>query len=146
LAERVITSYRRIAATDAIVELSYLTSWTGTLAEALSVSRHDDVRRGVSTVGPHRDDLQVYLNDMPARTHASQGEQRSLVLALRLASHDVVTTATGSAPVLILDDVLSELDDDRATALLASLPPGQTVITSAVALPSRVRPDLIIEL
>ena len=78
---------------------------------------------------------------MPARTHASQGEQRTLALALRLAAHRLVAERTGSTPVLVLDDVLSELDPGRATALLGHLPPGQVVITTASAVPPAARPE-----
>ena len=62
------------------------------------------------TVGPHRDDVELFIDGLPARTHASQGEQRTLALALRLAAHRLVADKAGSAPVLVLDDVLSELD------------------------------------
>jgi DNA replication and repair protein RecF len=116
------------------------------LATALGRARSDDVRRGVSTVGPHRDELALTIGAAPARTQASQGEQRSLALALRLAVHDVVTAATGTPPVLLLDDVFSELDPDRSAALLAHLPPGQTLLTSASALPPDARPDRVLHL
>ena len=113
-------------------------TWAGVgLEAALAASRADDLRRGVSTVGPHRDDVDLAIGGLPARTHASQGEQRSLALALRLASHHVVTEVTGSAPVLLLDDVFSELDPDRSDALLANLPAGQTLLTSASGLPPK---------
>ena len=105
------------------------------LAAALAAARTDDLRRGVSTVGPHRDDVDLVLNGMPARTHASQGEQRTLALALRLGVHHLVAERTGSTPVLVLDDVLSELDTNRASALLQMLPAGQIVITTAGAIP-----------
>ena len=88
------------------------------LAEALAAARGDDLRRGVTPVGPHRDDLELAIAGLPARTHASQGEQRSLALALRLAAHAVVTEAAGSPPVLLLDDVFSELDPGRSRALV----------------------------
>jgi DNA replication and repair protein RecF len=78
---------------------------------------------------------------MPSRSHASQGEQRALALALRLAAHELVTERTGSAPVLVLDDVLSELDESRATALLGHLPDGQVIITSASELPPTAHTD-----
>ena len=116
------------------------------LGEALARSRQDDLRRGVSTVGPHRDDLELSLANMPARTHASQGEQRTLALALRLAAHRLVAERVGSTPILVLDDVLSELDDGRATALLADLPAGQIVITSASPLPEAARPERLIHI
>ncbi len=75
---------------------------------------------------------------MPARTHASQGEQRSLALALRLASHRLLHDVTGAPPVLLLDDVFSELDPDRSAALLRSLPAGQALLSTASGLPDGV--------
>ena len=80
------------------------------------------------------------IGGLPARTHASQGEQRSLALALRLAAHQVVTVEAGTAPVLLLDDVFSELDGERSDALLAHLPAAQTILTTAGALPAGAAP------
>ncbi|MEX2659263.1 MAG: DNA replication/repair protein RecF, partial [Acidimicrobiales bacterium] len=110
------TAYDRVAAASADVTLTYEPQWRrepGGLAGALEAARGEDLRRGTTTVGPHRDELELVVNGLPARTHASQGEQRSLALALRLATHAVVTEVTGSSPVLLLDDVFSELDPDR---------------------------------
>jgi DNA replication and repair protein RecF len=88
--------------------------------------------------------LVLHLDQLPSRTHASQGEQRSLALSLRLAAHRVVTDATGSPPILLLDDVFSELDPDRSAALLEHLPPGQTVLSSAAGLPPGASPELVL--
>lgn len=125
------------------VGLVYRRSWSGPLAEALFEARADDLRRGLTTVGPHRDELDLVIDGMPARTHASQGEQRSLALALRLAGHRVVTDRLETAPVLLLDDVFSELDDHRSAALLRALPTGQALLTTAGSLPPGVRPEAI---
>ena len=145
LAPMVQEAYEQLAGERSPVELSYEPEWRSVgLLTALSTARGDDLRRGVSTVGPHRDELSLSINGLPSRTHASQGEQRTLALALRLASHRLVTERTGSAPVLVLDDVLSELDDGRATALLGHLPPGQVVITTASELPSAARADRVL--
>ena len=103
------------------------------------------LRRGASLVGPHRDDLVLTIAGLPSRTHASQGEQRSLALALRLAAHRVVADSTGAPPILLLDDVFSELDPERSAALLAHLPPGQTVLSSAAGLPPGARPELVLD-
>ena len=81
---------------------------------------------------------------MPARTHASQGEQRTLALALRLAAHTVVTAAVGEPPVLLLDDVFSELDPVRSEALVAHLPPGQALLTTAANVAPGAPPDLVL--
>lgn len=143
----VVEAYEQLAGSPVPVDLVYEPAWRRSgLATALSASRTDDVRRGVSTVGPHRDDVEIALAGMPARTHASQGEQRTLALAMRLAAHRLIAERTGSTPVLVLDDVLSELDPDRATALLANLPPGQVIITSASPLPDAARPERILEI
>ncbi len=130
--------YARLAGQPTPVSLDYRRSWTGPLDDALSQSRVDDVARGISLVGPHRDELELSLHGLPSRTHASQGEQRSLALALRLAAHQLATQRLGSAPVLLLDDVFSELDPFRARALLAGLPPGQTLLTTALPAPPEV--------
>ena len=107
----------------------------------------DDVRRGLSTVGPHRDESELRIvRDAGRCTHASQGEQRTLALALRLGTHRLVAERTGSTPVLVLDDVLSELDAHRAAALLGSLPAGQVVITTAGAIPDAAHPDRVIRI
>jgi DNA replication and repair protein RecF len=136
-------AYEHLAGATAPVELVYEPPWRATgLVAALRAARQDDMRRQVSTVGPHRDELEVVLNGLPARTHASQGEQRTLALALRLGAHRLVTERTGSSPVLVLDDVLSELDPSRACALTSMLPPGQVVITTAGPVPQLVRPDV----
>jgi DNA replication and repair protein RecF len=145
LAPVLAETYDAVANRPAEVTATYVADWAGAgLAGALSAARRDDLRRGVSTVGPHRDDVDLRLGDLPARTHASQGEQRSLALALRLAAHRVITEVTGSAPVLLLDDVFSELDPDRSDALLANLPPGQTLLTSASGLPPKAAPELVL--
>lgn len=125
--------------------IRYAPSWADTgLAAALAAARDDDLRRGVTTVGPHRDDVALALGGDPSRTHASQGEQRSLALALRLAGHRLVTETTGSPPVLLLDDVFSELDAARRAALLASLSTGQTLMTTAADVPEGTDPDLVL--
>ena len=146
LGPHVAAGYDRVADRAADVRLAYQRSWNGPLLDALAAARRDDLRRGVTTVGPHRDDLAVTIGGLPSRTHASQGEQRSLALAFRLAGHQVVADATGTSPVLLLDDVFSELDPDRSEALLASLPPGQALLTTAGALPAQAHPDLVVRI
>jgi DNA replication and repair protein RecF len=137
--------YDQVAATAARVTVAYVAPWRDQgLAPALAAARTDDVRRGVTTVGPHRDDVALGIAGLPARTHASQGEQRSLALALRLAGHQLVTEVAGSPPVLLLDDVFSELDPDRSAALVAHLPPAQALLTTTGALPAGVVPDRVL--
>jgi DNA replication and repair protein RecF len=105
------------------------------LRGALERRRRAEVERGITLVGPHRDELRLTVDGLDARAQASQGEQRTLALALRLAGHLVVRDLVGAAPVLLLDDVFSELDATRAAALVHNLPPGQTLLTTASELP-----------
>jgi DNA replication and repair protein RecF len=138
-------SYEVLAGKPVPIGADYQRSWaTERLGDALSAERETDVRRGVTSVGPHRDELALSLDGLAARTEASQGEQRTMALALRLAGHLLVTERLGEPPLLLLDDVLSELDPDRSTALLDNLPTGQTVITSASDLPVQTTPDRLL--
>jgi DNA replication and repair protein RecF len=102
------------------------------LRAAVEVRRRDELDRGVSLVGPHRDDLVLTLGDLPVKGYASHGESWSFALALRLASYDLLR-AGGDDPILILDDVFAELDSGRRSQL-ADLVAGaeQVLITAAV--------------
>ncbi len=145
LVPRITEAYRDLAGQALPVGAVYDAPWrVGGLAAALAAARDDDLRRGITTVGPHRDEVVFSLDELPARSHASQGEQRSLALALRLAVHRAVTETSGESPVLLLDDVFSELDESRTEALLAHLPPGQTLLTTAGPLPRQTTPELVL--
>ncbi len=101
---------------------------TGLLAAFLS-ARPQDVRTGVSSVGPHRDDLEILINGMSAREYGSQGQQRSCVLALKLAEAMILSDSVGEPCVILLDDVMSELDNTRKEFLLNHLQGQQVFIT-----------------
>lgn len=106
------------------------------LAAAVQKSLGDDLRRGVTTVGPHHDDLVISLDGRDARSYASQGQQRTAVVSLKLAEAELVARRTRERPVLLLDDVLSELDAERRAALLRKIGDGgQVIVTSAEAGP-----------
>ncbi len=137
-------AYQRLTTTDQVVGLAYQQSWDGELFEAVQKARELDIRRKVTTQGPHRDELLITLNGFESRNEASQGEQRSLALSLKVAAHQLLFQRLGEPPLLLLDDVLSELDDDRAVGLLNNLPKGQTLITSATEIPNLVVPDNVI--
>lgn len=90
-----------------------------------------EIIRGQSMVGPHRDDIIFYINGQEATKFASQGQQRTIVLSLKLAELDIIAQKTGDSPVLLLDDVLAELDDIRQNYLLKTIDQNtQTIITS----------------
>ncbi len=99
--------------------------------KALQERKEEEMRRGQSCLGPHRDDIIFYINGNEAAKFASQGQQRTVVLALKLSELDIITAKTGDEPVLLLDDVLAELDDIRQNYLLKSINDNtQTIITS----------------
>jgi DNA replication and repair protein RecF len=134
----VVRAYRALARGNEMREvlLRYEPSWSGGYAEALVRARKEDLRRAATTVGPHRDDLVIELNGRDARFEASQGEQRCLALSLRLAVHQLLTDRRGHPPVLLLDDVFSELDPARTEALVHELPAGQCLMTTALPIPA----------
>ena len=121
---------------------------------ALTVAELDaryaqDLARGITSLGPHLRDVRVTAGERELRSFGSQGEQRAAVLALLLAEASLLADRRGSPPLLLLDDVLSELDEGRRSALLESLPTGsQTVVTatSPGALPRGApQPALVVE-
>lgn len=113
------------------LELAY-TGPAPNLIEALAASRALDIRRGTTGVGPHRDEVMITLGGREARGFASQGQQRTAVVSIKLAEAEVIERRTGEPPVLLLDDVLSELDPRRREALVERVATGgQVVVTSA---------------
>ncbi|MCD8026542.1 MAG: hypothetical protein LUF33_06360 [Clostridiales bacterium] len=105
----------------------------GTIAQKLRQkiknNKKDDIRLGVTNFGPHRDDIEILINDKNAKMYASQGQQRSAVLSLKLAEASILKERTGENPVILLDDVLSELDTGRQDFLLNELKDCQVFIT-----------------
>ena len=150
LAPHVAKAYDAVAAGRAAATISYaaklgeVTADRAALEQALLASlaerRPAEIERGVTLVGPHRDDLILTLGDLPARGYASHGESWSFALALRLAAYDLLRS-DGIEPVLVLDDVFAELDAgrrDRLAALVAEA--AQLIVTCAV--PEDVPADL----
>lgn len=146
LAPLVTQSYHELSQNSLDVGVNYERSWDGELFKALEHAGDDDRFRGYTTVGPHRDDVELVLDGRDARRQASQGEQRSLALALRLAGHELVRRRRGVDPLLLLDDVFSELDPIRSNRLLGLLPAGQTLVTTASPLPGALNPAAVIDL
>lgn len=99
------------------------------LFELLKQSREDDVRRQSTTYGPHRDDMDMYLCGIDIKAFASQGQIRTATLALRLSEINILSSIQGEKPILLLDDVLSELDEFRRIRLIQYMNDIQTIIT-----------------
>lgn len=98
-------------------------------SEILIKKRWEEIHLGQTTVGPHRDDISFEINGLDARKYGSQGQQRSAALSLKLAEIDIIKEKRGQNPILLLDDVLSELDTERQKELLKSINDVQTIIT-----------------
>lgn len=114
------------------------TEWTARMLRALSNLRQREIAAGATLVGPHRDDVTVEINDLPADSFASRAQQRTAALSLRLAEASYLRDCLGDDPVVLLDDVLSELDARRRRGVLEYFDSfQQTIVTTAD--PDRVR-------
>ena len=138
LAPPAADAFRRLTGLTGSLTLTYQSSCADDFAVSLAAARPDDIKRSVTTLGPHRDELEVGWEGMDARTRLSQGRQRAVTLALRLAGHELVTLAHGRAPLLLLDDAFSELDEATADALAGELPDGQSILTTARGIPESI--------
>lgn len=105
---------------------------------ALNEARREEIRRGVTLVGPQRDDIHISIDKQDTRTRASQGEQRTVALSLRLGEHRRLSEISGEPGILLLDDVFSELDPDRSELLVGRIAGTQALVTSAGLIPDEV--------
>ena len=103
--------------------------WAQKFYGALQSTRNYDFEHGATSVGPHRDDLEVSLDEMPVRSFGSQGQQRSCILSLKLGEAKMLGEAMGEPPLILLDDVMSELDSIRRDYLLNSIGESQIFLT-----------------
>jgi len=118
--ERLAATFARLAAPELTVRSTYVPGGAtarDVFRQKLAAARPADARRGAATFGPQRDELELDIDGRPARSHASQGQQRLLTLALKLTELDCIREARGAHPVLLLDDVSSELDPERTLAV-----------------------------
>lgn len=125
--------------------LSDRTDYNGDMADEylalMKKTRNDDLRAGFTTVGAHRDDLVTRINNLPSRDFGSQGQQRSIALILKLSQAYILLEETDEAPVILLDDVLSELDIKRQKFILSSIRNMQIIITTCEMFDSRMLSD-----
>jgi DNA replication and repair protein RecF len=139
LAAHLGAAYARIAPAAEAAGLAYAPDFAqpdeGAFAAMLAAGRERDGLLKTTQRGPHRDDLEFTLDGHPAREVASEGQQRSLVLALRLAQAAWFQERTGVPPVLLADDVLGELDPERRRRFWAALDPTLQIIATGTSLP-----------
>ncbi|MFN0157780.1 MAG: DNA replication/repair protein RecF [Bacteroidota bacterium] len=137
--EYVTSAYRQIAARDEEPALMYMSSVEADpissveqrMSEALARRKAEEFRRGTTLVGPHRDDLRFSLNGMNVQEYASQGQHKTFLVALKMAEFFYLKERTAETPIFLLDDVFSELDEQRTRNILEVIQHiGQTIITS----------------
>jgi DNA replication and repair protein RecF len=145
LAALLAPGFARIANDLGLADAALSYDGPGLTMEDLATRLERDVERAVTGIGPHLRDAEITAGDRELRGYGSQGEQRTAVLALVLAEAELLTERRGHPPLLLLDDVFSELDTTRRGALLAALPVGGQTVITATHRPGVVDPDLVLE-
>lgn len=137
LQQRLNAVYREIARTDDTVAIDHSIHYKGSVEQKLLTDLHQNAERdgylGYTSTGPHRHDILFNFNDSPAANTASRGEIRTIILALKFLEVDIIKDSVGKSPIILLDDVFSELDEVRQKALMEWFSSYQTVITSTAA-------------
>ncbi len=121
--------YSGISENKEILTVEYLSTVKENFENELKTARETDKFRGITSIGPHRDDIIFKINDLPAREFASQGQKRSIALSLKLAEAEIIKKITDKQPVILLDDVMSELDKSRQNYILNKIKGIQVFIT-----------------
>ena len=135
LAAATAAMYARWRGTRELLGVTYAANPETDVGEALASAVESELRRRTTLVGPHRDDLRLLVDGKPLAAFGSQGQQRTAVLALKVAEYDVMRARTGDAPILLLDDVLSELDAERAGGFLGAVEGFEQAFLTTTELP-----------
>lgn len=130
----VTRAHSEISGKGEALEIKYAPGSGGDFGEELQRSREEEIRLRQTVVGPHRDDLQISVQGISAQKYASEGQQRTVALALKSAQAEVLAAETVAAPLLLLDDIFGELDPERRNALLSHLPPASQKLLTATTM------------
>ncbi len=121
--------HRWLSGGEEKISICYRRSWEGSCNEQLFKARKEDIRKGTTSYGCHRDDLALEIDGRPMRSFGSQGQARSFAFSLKLAAANLIEKTLNETPVVILDDIFSELDEERVARLLDGLPKYQILIS-----------------
>ena len=121
--------YSNLAQNKEFLEIEYVCSYKENFKEELLYKRSEDILKGITSIGPHRDDISFKINGFTAKEYSSQGQKRSICLALKLAESKIIEGIIGEKPVTLLDDVMSELDKHRQNYILNNIKDRQVFIT-----------------
>ena len=127
-------AHGEIGGHDELLGVKFQPGHSGDFLVTLNAAREEEEQRRITFLGPHRDDFATAINDQPAAQFASEGQQRTIALALKLAQLRVLEARRSSSPVLLIDDIFGELDPRRRNALLRALPPGSQKLITATHL------------
>jgi DNA replication and repair protein RecF len=120
-----------VSGKDELLSLNYVRSGNEDLELAYEEKKEAEAKQRLTLVGPHRDDLELSINSLLASKFASEGQQRTIALSLKIAQSHVLRERKGSNPILLIDDIFGELDSSRRNRLLSSFPEGaQKIITT----------------
>lgn len=138
ISDKIQNTYQSLSATDTEIAAHYksaclIDQYSSDMLHKLEQSVERDISRGFTTYGPHRDDLDIYIHNHPLQEVASRGEVRTTLLALKIVEIELLKEARDKQPILLLDDVFSELDGSRRKALTEALSGYQTFITTTDA-------------
>ncbi len=148
IAPRAAAAYERISGAREHLTVRFAPGLSGNFADELARSRAEEARLRQTIVGPHRDDLELFVDDMPAAQTASEGQQRGIALALKIAQANVFRGWQEQSPLLLIDDIFGELDPERRNALLDNLPADSQKLVTATAMSWRgeLKADVIYEI
>lgn len=133
LAPAARAAHHQISGKGETLDIQYLPGSPADFREALHQSHTEEMRLRQTVVGPHRDDLQISVQGISAQQYASEGQQRTVVLALKIAQAEILAVETGAPPLLLIDDIFGELDVERRNALLGCVPPASQKLVTATA-------------
>ena len=134
LAPLAAAAHREISGGGESLEIEFAPGNGGDFGRDLADSRTEEVRLRQTVVGPHRDDIQILVETRPANQYASEGQQRTVALALKIAQARVFLMEEGTPPLLLLDDIFGELDPVRRNSLLRHLPNGTQKLVTATSM------------
>jgi DNA replication and repair protein RecF len=127
-------AHRQISGSGESLTIRFAPGVSGDFTEELTRFREQELRLRQTVVGPNRDDLEIFVQEIPARQYASEGQQRTAALALKIGQARVLTEETGAPPLFLIDDIFGELDPGRRNALLAHLPSAAQKLVTATTL------------
>ena len=111
------------------IKIKYISNIENNYEKRLKENRKNDIKKGYTNIGIHRDDFEIYINENPISIYGSQGQKRTTIISLKLAEAKVITDEVGEKPVILLDDFMSELDKKRIQGLLENIKDNQVIIT-----------------